>query len=121
MLELRFTAVDLGEEYEDYAERFVFYCPFSGINLMETGWDYPEQLLYLENNLAGEPEYISEELEDIYSRYLNESEEDDFEYLDFHDYLDDQESVSSSMMRWYIRHPDGEHSDFMIVIYKKEC
>jgi hypothetical protein len=118
MLELRFSAVDLGEEYDDYAERFVLYCPFSGNNLMETGWDYPEQLLYLENNLVGEPEYVSEQLMELYNHYLAVSEDEDCQYFDFLDYLDDKESECSSMMRWYIYHPDGENSDYMTVIYR---
>jgi hypothetical protein len=119
MIFLTFTAVDLGEEI-DYAERFVLYCPYTGNNLLETGWEYPPELLYLENNLVGEPEFVSEEIEVIYQRYLDASDDEEFEYSYFLDYLADQESENSGMMKWDIVHPDGSFGDFISVVYRND-
>ena len=117
MICLSFTAVDLGEEFE-YDERFVLYSPYTGNNLMETGWEYPPELLYIENNLVAEPDFVSEELDGLYQQFLVEMENEEFEYTHFLDYLYDQDTEHSNLMKWDILHPDGELGDFISVVYR---
>jgi hypothetical protein len=117
---LTFTAVDLGEEI-DYEERFVLYCPYTGNNLLETGWKYPPELLYIENSQVGNAGFISEELKEMYKRFLDASKDKDFEHTNFLDFLSDQESENSLMMKWDIVHPvNGIFGDFVSVVYRND-
>jgi hypothetical protein len=70
MLFLTFTAVDRGAEF-DNNDRYAFFCPYTGNNLLKTGWNYPKELLYFESNQVNTPVFISENLKDIYIRFLD--------------------------------------------------
>lgn len=117
MIHLSFTAVDLGEEY-DYEERFVLYCPYTGNNLLEVGWEYPPELLYIENNMVGEPDYVSSEFDVLYQEFLLKSKNEDSDYFHFLDYLSDVKSEDSTLMQWVVVHPDGDFGDFVSVVYR---
>jgi hypothetical protein len=121
MIFLTFIAVDLGEKI-NYEERFALYCPYTGNNLLEMGWQYPSELLYInKNSKFGNAEFISEELKEIYQRFSEGFKEKDFDHSNFLDYLVDQESENTLMMKWDIVHPvEGIFGDFVSVVYRND-
>ena len=121
MIFLTFIAVDLGEKINS-EERFALYCPYTGNNLFEMGWKYPPELLYInKNSQFGNAEFVSEELNELYQRFIDGRIVKDFEYSNFLDYLVDQESENTLMMKWDIVHPiEGVFGDFVSVVYRND-
>ena len=114
LTKIHFTAKDLGENVKDYSKRFVFYCPFSGKNTLEEGWEVDvEELVYFELSLVGEPTKMSEEIEALYEQFLDLEDE----YDTFLDYLENKLKADDYCC-FIVEHPDGVTGDSATLIYK---
>jgi hypothetical protein len=106
-------------EFSESLGNNVFFCPVSNENTYE--WDegycdYPNELVYYEVNLVGEPSYIRPEFEELYGEYCDSEElTNDFECFD--DYLISQ-LPNNNFYRLVVVDPDGTEGDFATFIYE---
>jgi hypothetical protein len=109
---------DKGEEFAE-TERYFYYCPISGINLMYDirSLDMPDEILLAYYSQGEGPVYVSDDLMKQYSLYENFKNLNDEEVLDIQEFLEQIYSKSAKLIKYRVIYPDGEN-EWTDYIYK---
>ena len=109
---------DRGEEFAE-TERYFYYCPISGINLMYDirSLDMPDEILLAYYSQGEGPVYVSDDLMKQYSLYENFKNLNDEEVLDIQEFLEQIYSKSAKLIKYRVIYPDGEN-EWTDYIYK---
>jgi hypothetical protein len=109
---------DRGEEFAE-TERYFYYCPISGINLMYDirSLDMPDEILLAYYSQGEGPVYVSDDLMKQYTLYENFKNLNDEEVLDIQEFLEQIYSKSAKLIKYRVIYPDGEN-EWTDYIYK---
>ena len=109
---------DRGDEFAE-TERYFYYCPISGINLVYDirSLDVPDEILLAYYSQGEGPVYVSDEVMKQYSEYENFKNHNDKEVLDIQEFLEQIYSKSAKLIKYRVIYPDGEN-EWIDYIYK---
>ena len=109
---------DRGEEFAE-TERYFYYCPISGINLVYDirPLDVPDEILLALYSQGEDPVYVSDDLMKQYTEYEVFKNLNDEEALNIQEFIEQNYSEAACLITYRVIYPDGEN-EWIDYIYK---